>query len=183
MPTTAAVRRAPRRASTGVKRQPLPRRGLAAAKPTIVPLTADGRAGLQRRLDRLRAEVVAPLGVMIGDPDHDRRIDDDYDRAFAEVARLESLLAEAVTVRPPERPDQVALGSLVDVGFADGSIERLRIVHPAEAILDEQRVSADSPVARALLGCTVGDEVEVCAPVGSTRCRIVAVWQPELAIR
>ena len=183
MPASATLTppapRPARRTATPRRRPTAPRVRLTPA-PTV-QLTADGRLGLQRRLERLRTEVVAPLGAMIGDPHHDRRIDDDYDRAFAEATYLEQLLSEAVAIRPPDRPDEVALGSLVDVGFSDGSTERLRIVHPAEASLDAERISVDAPAARALLGHRVGDEVVVRAPVGSMTCRIVAVWQPELA--
>ncbi|MFZ0322691.1 MAG: GreA/GreB family elongation factor [Actinomycetes bacterium] len=123
--------------------------------------------------------MLVPLGAMLGDPSHDRRIDVEYERAFAEATRLEQLLAEAQTVRSPEQADVVALGSLVDVQFPDGSLERLRLVHPEEAFLDDERISVDSPVSRAMIGHRVGDEVVVVAPVGRLLCRIVAVSQPE----
>jgi len=148
----------------------------------VVHLTADGRDALHHRLERLRTEVVAPLGAMIGEPDHDRRIDDDYDRAFAEAAHLEQLLAEAAEVRPPEDRTLVALGSLADLRFSDDSVERLRLVHPAEAFLDDERVSVESPVAKAVLGRRLGDTVDVEAPSGRLRAEIVAVWQPELVL-
>jgi transcription elongation GreA/GreB family factor len=145
-----------------------------------VRLTPEGRDALQDRLERLRTEVLAPLGVMLGDPDHDRRIDDDYDRAFAEATHLEQLLAEAASIQPPEDPDVVALGSSVQVRFADGSVEHMRLVHPAEAFLDDERVSLDAPVAQALLGHRGGDVVDVVAPVGRMSVEVVAVRQPTL---
>jgi transcription elongation factor GreA len=174
--TAPAPTRAARRAAT-----PRRRPSRATARTTVRPsvsLTQDGREALHRRLDRLRAEVLAPLGAMLGDPEHDRRIDDDYDRAFAEAAQLEQLLAEATSVEPPAETDVVALGSLVEVRFADGSVERMRLVHPAEAFLDDERVSVQAPVAQALLGRRGGEVVEVLAPAGRMTVEVVTVTQP-----
>jgi Transcription elongation factor, GreA/GreB, C-term len=60
------------------------------------------------------------------------------------------------------------------VEIAGGSPERFLIVHPVEAPLDDTRISAHSPLARALLGRRIGDDVEVHAPGGAYRCRILA---------
>lgn len=165
------VRRAPttRARSSRATRGPV--------RPTIC-LTSEGREALHHRLDRLRTDVLGPLGTMLGDPEHDRRIDDDYDRAFAEVTHLERLLAEAGTVPPADDPEVVALGSVVDVRFGDGSVERLRLVHAAEAFLDDERVSVDAPVAQALLGHRIGEVVTVMAPAGRMAVEVVAVDQP-----
>jgi transcription elongation factor GreA len=152
----------------------------APARPRVC-LTRDGRVALHHRLERLRTEVLAPLGEMIGDPEHDRRIDDDYDRAFAEAVQLEQLLAEAADVTAPEDRRRIELGSLVDVRFDDGSVERMRLVHAAEAFIDDERVSVDAPVARALIGRRLGDSVDVKAPAGVVTVEVVGVWQPEMA--
>jgi transcription elongation factor GreA len=70
---------------------------------------------------------------------------------------------------------EVELGKAVTVRDAQGVVERFLIVHPIEARLDDMRISVRSPLAQALLGHRVGEEVEVAAPSGPYRCWIVAV--------
>jgi hypothetical protein len=60
------------------------------------------------------------------------------------------------------------------VEFDAGETERFLLVDPVEAPLDQVRISAESPLARALLGRPVGEQVEVKAPGGRYRCRILA---------
>lgn len=58
---------------------------------------------------------------------------------------------------------QVCIGSSVHV--RDGQLEEhWRIVDPAEADASARRISADCPLARALLGHQAGEEVRVPAP-------------------
>ncbi len=59
-----------------------------------------------------------------------------------------------------------------------GGIERFRIVDPAEAALDEVRISAEAPLAQALLGHKVGERVAVHGPGGSYGCRILGAIRP-----
>jgi transcription elongation GreA/GreB family factor len=68
----------------------------------------------------------------------------------------------------------VELGDEVTVEFDAGETERFLLVDPVEAPLDQLRISVESPLARALLGRPVGEEVEVRAPGGRYRCRILA---------
>jgi transcription elongation factor GreA len=64
--------------------------------------------------------------------------------------------------------DTVAVGSRVEIEDDHG--ERMEV-----EISSVGGVSPDSPVGRALLGRKVGDEVEVDAPSGSWRARILSV--------
>jgi hypothetical protein len=60
------------------------------------------------------------------------------------------------------------------LGLDAGETERFLLVDPVEAPLDQVRISAESPPARALLGRPVGEQVEVKALSGRYRCRILA---------
>jgi transcription elongation GreA/GreB family factor len=71
-------------------------------------------------------------------------------------------------MRLPERPERVALGCLVGMGAADGALVGLYLVLPVcggmEISVDGSGVSVRmitpaTPVAQALLGKTLGDEV------------------------
>jgi transcription elongation factor GreA len=54
-----------------------------------------------------------------------------------------------------------------------------RIVGPSEASTDKGTISVTSPVAKAIIGRMVGDEVQVHAPGGVKRYEISEVrWAP-----
>lgn len=63
--------------------------------------------------------------------------------------------------------DVVRFGAWVTLVDVDGDREiKYRIVGPGEASTDKGTISVTSPVARALIGRTIGDEVKVHAPGG-----------------
>lgn len=132
-------------------------------------LTPDGQRWLTERA----------AGLATG-PDQAARADEGYAEGYAhgmaELARLNSILGQAMTTEelPPELPGVVELGDEVLVEFAPDETERFLLVDPVEAPLDQLRISVESPLAQALLGRRVGEQVEVEAPVGRYRCRILA---------
>jgi transcription elongation GreA/GreB family factor len=137
-----------------------------AASPTTAPvLTPDGQRWLLERVAWLAAE-----------PDQAGWSDDAYARGAAELARLNEILAQAITTEelPPERPGVVEFADEVMVEFDATETERFLLVDPIEAPVDDVRISVESPLAQALLGRRVGEQVEVEAPAGRYRCRIVA---------
>jgi transcription elongation GreA/GreB family factor len=110
----------------------------------------------------------------------DPAVQADLDLASREVGRLAHLLKSAGSITEiPEDPDVVQLGDWVTVRTDEGETNRYLIVHPAEAAVDRQRISADSPLAVAALGRRVGDLVEIDAPGGRYRCRIVEVLRAD----
>ena len=64
--------------------------------------------------------------------------------------------------------DEVAIGSTVEIEDEDG--ERMQV-----EISSVGGVSPDSPLGRALLGTRPGDEVDVDAPRGSWRARVLGI--------
>lgn len=70
--------------------------------------------------------------------------------------------------------------ALLDVGT--GEKMEYTLVFPQEADIDSGRISVLSPIGTAVLGYSVGDEIEWNVPGGTRRIRIVAVpYQPEAA--
>lgn len=142
-------------------------------------LTAEGRQRLAHRLDRLRSDVLPEMRIALTDPDAAGEVVLDYQRVLAETSQLEHLLASAGALEEaPDDPTVVELGDLVTLETDAGGIERFRIVDPAEAALDKVRISAESPLARALLGHRVGERVAVHSPGGSYDCRILGAVRP-----
>ena len=113
---------------------------------------------------------------LAGEPDTAGWGDEAYARGAAELAQLHSILGQAITTEelPPEELGVVELGDEVTVEFAAGDTERFLLVDPVEAPIDQVRISVESPLARALLGRPVAEQVEVEAPGGRYRCRILA---------
>jgi transcription elongation factor GreA len=129
---------------------------LAAGGETVEDRTADEH--------RLRAE-----------RERDGHVDADYERAADQLRRLSWLVEHAAHAEDlPDDPARVELGETVTVQVDGGAPERFLIVHPVEAPLDDTRISAESPLARALLGRRIGEHVRVAAPSGAYRCRILA---------
>ena len=169
------------------------------------PHTADGqRQPPQERAPEAAAVVLTPKGqrrlaaraawlatgpiprfahYYLDDPDQDGWASGEYERAVSELARLTRILGQARTTDelPPEDPGIVEFGDEVVVEFAAGDAERFLVVDPIEAPLDDVRISVESPLAQALVGRRVGEQVEVNAPAGRYRCRIVTTGRYQTA--
>jgi transcription elongation factor GreA len=90
------------------------------------------------------------------------------------IQALEAQLRAAVVVDAPSDTTRVAMGSNVTVEV-DGEEMRLTIVGTTESKPSAGRISQDSPVGRALVGRSAGDEAIVRTPGGEVRYRIVAI--------
>ncbi len=83
------------------------------------------------------------------------------------IAILKGRLHNSVTVEH-QTDDHVGVGSIVEV--EDGEGEKMEITISAMG-----GVSPDSPLGSALMGAAVGDVVDVEAPSGSWKARIVGI--------
>lgn len=86
--------------------------------------------------------------------------------------RLENL---KVVDQPPSDPSKVFFSATVELEDEDGQSLTVRIVGPDEIDPKRQHISIDSPMARALLGKALDDEVIVQAPAGERCYWIVAI--------
>ena len=93
------------------------------------------------------------------------------------IARLRERVAAAVVVaeRPATSGDVVGFGSSVQVRDQNGVEQRWRIVSSHDAAPAEGRLSAESPVAVALLGRAPGDKASVALPRGTRELTILSV--------
>jgi transcription elongation factor GreB len=136
-----------------------PRAPLPAGVPNYV--TARGLAQLRAELEALPA---GPAGAERASALAERR------------AALEERIASAELVAPPPFGARAAVrfGAAVTVAGAEGE-RRYRIVGVDEADPALGRIAFTSPLARALVGRSVGDEVLVQAPRGVDALEILAV--------
>ena len=93
------------------------------------------------------------------------------------IAAIEATLRAATVIETPagEAAERVTLGSTVTVEDETGGQMTFVVVGSAEADPAAGRISNVSPVGRALLGRSAGDDVLVAAPRGDVRYRIVAL--------
>ena len=80
-----------------------------------------------------------------------------------------------VVDRPPDEPTRIFFGAWIRLEDEDGKEVRYRIVGPDEFDPAKGWISIDSPLARALLKKTEGDEVRVILPKGEMEYYVVAV--------
>ena len=85
----------------------------------------------------------------------------------ARIRKLQHRLQHAVTVEH-DHDDSVGVGSIVEI--VDGDGERMEV-----EISSVGGVSPDSPLGSALIGAVVGATVDVSAPRGSWRAKVVSI--------
>ena len=98
-------------------------------------------------------------------------------KLYSRIAEIETVLANYVIIAEQEfAAGAVSLGSLVKVLDEEFQEEQTyHIVGSQEADPMEGRISEDSPFGKALLGKVVGDEVEVEAPMGVLRYKVLDI--------
>jgi transcription elongation factor GreA len=157
---------------------------MAVTEPNMI--TAEGLASLEAELAVLEGEGRREIAERIktarewGDlKENSEYHDAKNDQAHLEtkIARLRERISTAVVVEQSEASDgAVAFGSTVVVREGEDGPERTwTIVGSHDALPSEGRLSADSPVARALLGRGAGESVAVVLPKGEIVLTLVSV--------
>jgi transcription elongation factor GreA len=149
-----------------------------------IVLTREGYEKLKTELEELmtsrRAEVAARIAQAreFGDISENSEYDDaKNEQAMLEqqIAQLEERLRDARVIEEGELPsDLVALGSHVTIDGPLGK-ETYQLVGSAEADPDENRLSNESPIGRAILGRKKGDKVDVTTPGGQITVKIADI--------
>ena len=99
---------------------------------------------------------------------------DDQAHLETKIKRLRERLRDAVVVEADAGDSTFAFGRTAEVlDEESGNVQVWTIVGPTEADLAKGKLSAESPVAGALLGHAPGDVVEVETPRGARKYRIV----------
>ncbi|MEA2129930.1 MAG: transcription elongation factor GreA [Solirubrobacteraceae bacterium] len=148
-------------------------------------ITAEGLAALRAEIEdletRARAEMAERIKAAreLGDLKENAEYHiakDDQAHLETKIQRLSQRLRAARVVTRSEATDVVAFGSKVGVvDESSGRALEFTLVGPTEADLKSGRLSAESPVARALVGARAGDVVSVETPGGERRYRVERV--------
>jgi len=138
-------------------------------KPASPYITAAGYRALESELKDLwprRREVVQALAAAAAEGDRSENAEYTYrKKELAGIDRriryLQKRLPNLKVVRHSKAPEQVYFGARVTLSTDDGETRRYRIVGEDEANPSQGAINIDSPLARALLKKSVGDEVQV----------------------
>ena len=148
-------------------------------------LTEEGLTKLNEELENLisvrRPEVAdkiqqaKELRSSVSSPEYEEAKDE---QGFVEgrILEIDRIIKSAKIIHHEDvNLDFVEVGNEVMVQLQDGSEEHYTIVGSAEANPSEWRISNESPIGQALLGKRVGDDVEVEAPAGLLKLRILEI--------
>ena len=152
--------------------------------PAPTYLTPEGKQKLEEELVLLttikRKELADRLNFAIKQGDLSENADyimAKEDQAFLEgrIRTIEVMMREVVLIKE-ESGGAVRIGSHITVKEVGGDDdEQFNIVGAAEADPMNGKISNESPLGKELLGKHIGDEVEIDAPGGKIKFKIVAI--------
>lgn len=152
-----------------------------------VPMTAQGAARLREEVTRLKNVERPRISQAIGEAraHGDLKENAEYHAAKEQQGLVEARIrdiehklshAEIIDVTVLNAGGRVVFGATVELFCATEERElRYQIVGEEEADLREGRISISSPIARALIGKTEGDEITVQAPGGNRVYEVLQV--------
>src|SRR3954467_3437199 len=142
--------------------------GLEALKQELAQLEGEGRHAIAQRISAAREH-----GDLKENAEY-HAAKEDQAHLKTRIARLAERLRNArVVAAPSADAATVHFGATVHVvDEQTGRAQTFTLVRPTEADLKSGKLSAESPMAQALMGARPGDVVEVAAPSGPRRWRI-----------
>jgi transcription elongation factor GreA len=151
-----------------------------------IPMTAAGYKALEDEVSHLkgyeRPEIIKAIAEARahGDLSENAEYHAAKERqAFIEgrVLELEDMLSRADVIDVSSLSGEtIKFGATVTLVDEDTDAEvRYQIVGDTESNIKERKISISSPIARALIGKTVGDTVEVAAPGGARSYEVLKV--------
>ena len=152
-----------------------------------IPITAAGAQRLQEELTRLKNVERPRISAAIGEAraHGDLRENAEYHAAKEQQGMVEARIrdlefklshADVIDVQSVNAGGRVVFGATVDLYCQTEDVElRYQIVGEEEADIRDGRISIASPIARALIGKSEGDEVRVQAPGGDRVYEVLQV--------
>ena len=147
-------------------------------------LTNEGFLEIEEELNHLRdvkrPEIIKALkdARALGDLSENA----DYDAARNEQAQIEGRILELektlenAIIIETTNTDKVSLGTVVKIKYLeDGDIEEYRIVGSKEADPSENKISNESPLAKAILNAKAGEVCSVESPNGKYDVEILEI--------
>lgn len=150
-----------------------------------VYLTEVGLEELKKELEYLKIEkrpqVIEALkeARSLGDLSENAEYDaarNEQAEVEGKIIELESLLENAVLIKEVQT-DKVSIGTNVKIKYVeDAETEVYSIVGSKEADPFNNKISNESPIARAIMGLKIGDKVTVDSPNGKYDVEIIEIF-------
>ena len=147
-------------------------------------LTEAGLQEMKKELDFLklekRPEVIAALkdARALGDLSENAEYDaarNEQAHVEGRIAELEKMIENAIVIKDV-KTDKVSIGTTVTIKYIDDDEEEVySIVGSKEADPFENKISNESPIAKAIIGLSVGDKVTVDSPNGKYDVEIIKI--------
>lgn len=141
---------------------------------------AEAEAELKELTEEKRPRIVAAIKVAREEGDLSENAEyhaarEEQGHLEARIRILEELLGKAEVIEAP-KSDKAQVGSRIKFRDADSGDEKeVTLVHRLEASMAEGKLSAESPVGRALMGSAKGDKVKFETPSGAKNLEILSV--------
>jgi transcription elongation factor GreA len=147
--------------------EPITPAGLAALEAEVEELETVGRRAMAARILAARQ-----LGDLSENAEY-HIAKEDQAHLETRIKRLRQRRRDALVVEPNAEDGAFGFGRTAEVlDEASGEVYTWTIVGATEADLPQGKLSAQSPVAKALLGHSAGESVEVQTPGGGRRYRV-----------
>lgn len=150
----------------------------------VVYLTPEGKLKLEAELQSLEQsrpelswelEAISAEGISFDDLDPAyEAVRNDIAMLEGRITQIQDILARGRIITESIGHELVSIGSRVQLKIGDGETEEYLVVGSAEANPREGRISNESPVGRAILGRSAGDQVTVRTPDGPMYITIIS---------
>jgi transcription elongation factor GreB len=148
-------------------------------------ITPEGALALKEELKRLwllrRQEVVPAIKAAAAEGDRSENAEYIYrKKQLGEIDRRVRYLSKRldevdIVHHKPARRDRVHFGAWVSLEDEEGATRRYRVVGADETDAEKGLISVDSPLARALLGRSEGEDVQVVLPEGPAEFYLLSI--------
>ena len=151
-----------------------------------IPITVDGKLKVEEELKKLktiqRPRIINAISEARAHGDLSENAEyhaakEEQGHNETKIMELEDLLSKAEAIDPSSlEGDDVKFGAKIVLVDADTNEEaNYQIVGDIESDFKKKKISISSPLAKALIGKSVGDEVEVNTPGGGKSFEIIEV--------
>ena len=151
-----------------------------------IPITVDGKLKVEEELKNLktiqRPKIINAISEARAHGDLSENAEyhaakEEQGHNETKIMELEDLLSKAEAIDPSSlEGDDVKFGAKIVLVDADTNEEaNYQIVGDIESDFKKKKISISSPLAKALIGKSVGDEVEVNTPGGGKSFEIIEV--------
>ena len=151
-----------------------------------IPITREGLAALEievrDRIHKRRPEIVAAIAEARAHGDLSENAEysaakEQQSHNEGRIKELEAVIGSADIIDPSQFKGQkvVKFGARIVIVDEEDNEKKFQIVGEYESNADKGKISITSPIARALIGKSQGDSVEVRSPKGAVSYEIVEV--------